>query len=74
MGHDRQPRLWLVGSAAKELCSASWNAREHCPPYTKDRFIAGIPQILDGPSYFCSGNMKMDSNSSFCKFIDFLQP
>jgi len=49
MGNAHQPRLSLVGSAQKELHLASLNAQEHCPPYTKDLLISGLPQTLDAP-------------------------
>jgi len=39
----------VVGSAQKDLHSASWNAQKHCPPYTQDLLISGLPQTLDAP-------------------------
>ena len=42
-----------VGSAQKDLRSASLNAQKHCPPYTKDLLIAGLPQTLDAPLSIC---------------------
>jgi|GEM_PF-2437321 len=49
MGNAHQPRLSRWAVLAKELRSVSWNAQKHCPPYTKDLLISGLPQTLDAP-------------------------
>jgi len=49
MGNDRQPRLSWWAVLAKALRSASLNAQKHCPPYTQDPLIPGLPQTLDAP-------------------------
>ena len=69
-----------VGSAQTELCSAALNVQKHCPPYTKDLLISGLPQTLDAlllpsvlppvlyllPSAFCKIKPSIEKKFDGC--------